>query len=361
MKESRLFLLQSKKAYSTIRMTIKEQYWRYSLITIILGSGLILFFKVIPFLGGILGAATLYILMRRQMIYLTEKKHIRPGISASILLGEAILCFLIPISLAVWLLINKLIKADFDPASLIASGEHIATLVQQKTGYDVLDKENLTRAAALLPKIGQALMGSISSFIINLVVLVFILYFMLIGGRRMENYIYDILPFNTINKKSVLEEIDMIVTSNAIGIPLLALIQGFVAVAGYFIFKTPDPILFGFLTCISTIIPIVGTALVWFPLALYMGLSGDWFNAIGLTAYSLIVLSNVDNLIRLVLQKKMADIHPLITIFGVFIGLSLFGFMGIIFGPLLLSLFMLCVNMFKKEYLDHTDGPIISV
>lgn len=342
-------------------MSIKEQYWRYSLITIILGIGLILFFKLIPFLGGILGAATLYILMRKQMLFLREKKHIRPGLCASILLVEAILCFLIPISLAVWLLINKLINANFDPNAFIASGQHIADLVHEKTGYDLLEKENLISAASLLPKIGQALMGSISSFIVNLVVLVFILYFMLIGGRRMENYVYDILPFNTKNKKSVLEEVHMIVTSNAIGIPLLAVIQGFVALVGYIIFKTPDPVLFGFLTCISTVIPIVGTALVWFPLALYMGISGDWFNAIGLTAYALLIITNVDNLIRLVLQKKMADIHPLITIFGVVIGLSLFGFMGIIFGPLLLSLFLLCVNMFKKEYLDDQNHTIISV
>ena len=125
-----------------------------------------------------------------------------------------------------------------------------------------------------------------------------------------------------------------------------------IALIGYWIFNVPSPFLFGFLTCFATIIPVVGTALVWFPLALYMALTGDWVNALGLTAYALIVVTNVDNLIRFVLQKKMADTHPLITIFGVVIGLPLFGFMGVIFGPLLLSLFFLFVDMFKKEYLD---------
>jgi len=84
----------------------------------------------------------------------------------------------------------------------------------------------------------------------------------------------------------------------------------------------------------------------------YMALTGDWVNGLALMAYALIVITNVDNLIRFVLQKKMADTHPLITIFGVIIGLSLFGFMGIIFGPLLISVFILCFSMFKKEYLD---------
>ena len=83
-----------------------------------------------------------------------------------------------------------------------------------------------------------------------------------------------------------------------------------------------------------------------------MALTGDLFNGIGLVAYGAIVVSQLDNLIRFILQKRMADIHPLITIFGVVIGLSLFGFMGVIFGPLLLSLFFLFVDMFKREYLD---------
>ncbi|RHJ92120.1 AI-2E family transporter [Parabacteroides bouchesdurhonensis] len=341
-------------------MNMKEQYWRYSLVAIILVLGIILFLKAIPFLGGLLGAATIYILVRKQMLYLTEKKHYRQGLVALLMLCEAILCFLIPISLAVWLLVDKIQYINLDMSALMNEAQHIVDLIQDKTGYNVLNKDNLVSAAAVLPKIGQALMGSISSFAVNVVVLIFVLYFMLIGGRKMEDYIYDILPFNPENKSNVLSEINMIVTSNAIGIPLLAIIQGLVALIGYFVFKTPDPILFGFLTCIATIIPIVGTALVWFPLVLYMALTGDWFNAIGLTIYALVVITNVDNLVRLVLQKKMADIHPLITVFGVVIGLSLFGFMGIIFGPLLISVFLLCVDIFKKEYLDNKKQKTIS-
>ena len=122
---------------------------------------------------------------------------------------------------------------------------------------------------------------------------------------------------------------------------------------GYFIFQTPDPLLFGFLTCIATIIPIVGTALVWVPLAAYMALNGDWVHALGLAIYALLVITNVDNLIRFILQKKLADIHPLITVFGVVIGVVLYSDLwGSSSGPLLLSLFLLCIDIFKKSYLD---------
>lgn len=333
-------------------MSVKEQYWRYSLIALILLLGVILFFEILPFIGGILGACTIYILLRKQMFYLTEKKGYRRSWAATLLSGEAILCFLIPISLAVWMFIHKIQRIDLDPNAILGSIEHVSSYIEEKTGYNLLDKANLPSLAAVLQRIAQILMSEISGFTINIFVLIFILYFMLIGGSRMERYVYEILPFNDRNKQEVLHEINMIVKSNAIGIPLLAVLQGAVALIGYFIFRAPDPLLLGFLTCFATVIPLVGTALVWLPIVLYMGLSGNWGYALGLGIYSAVVITNVDNVIRLILQKKMADTHPLITIFGVVIGLSLFGFMGIIFGPLLLSIFLLCVDMFKKEFLD---------
>ena len=332
-------------------MSVKEQYRKYSLITIILGLGLLLFLKMTPFMGGILGACTIYIMVRDQMLYLTQKKKIRKSVTAIILLIEAILCFLVPLSLAVWLLISKLQTVNVDTATFVDTITNLADWIHRKTEYDLLSKENISSIASILPGIGQFLMGGISSFAVNLFVLVFVLYFMLIGGTKMEQYIYELLPFSDSNKKHVMNEINMIVRANAIGIPLLAIIQGALATLGYYLFDAPSALLFGFLTCFATVIPIVGTTLVWFPLAAYMAISGDWPHAIGLLLYCGLIVTNIDNLIRFILQKKMADTHPLITIFGVVIGLSLFGFMGVIFGPLLISIFILCVNIFKEQYL----------
>ena len=332
-------------------MSVKEQYRKYSLITIILGLGLLLFLKMTPFMGGILGACTIYIMVRDQMLYLTQKKKIRKSVTAIILLIEAILCFLVHLSLAVWLLISKLQTVNVDTATFVDTITNLADWIRRKTEYDLLSKENISSIASILPGIGQFLMGGISSFAVNLFVLVFVLYFMLIGGTKMEQYIYELLPFSDSNKKHVMNEINMIVRANAIGIPLLAIIQGAIATLGYYLFDAPSALLFGFLTCFATVIPIVGTTLVWFPLAAYMAISGDWPHAIGLLLYCGLIVTNIDNLIRFILQKKMADTHPLITIFGVVIGLSLFGFMGVIFGPLLISIFILCVNIFKEQYL----------
>ena len=291
-------------------------------------------------------------LVRGKMNHLIEKRKLKRSISALLITAETIFVFLIPLGLTVWMVANKLQDINLDPQTYIAPIQQVAEFIKEKTGYDVLGKDTLSFIMSILPRIGQIIMESISSLAINLFVMIFVLYFMLIGGKKMEAYVNDILPFNETNTQEVIHEINMIVRSNAIGIPLLAIIQGGVAMIGYLLFGAPNILMLGFLTCFATIIPMVGTALVWFPVAAYLAISGDWFNAIGLFGYGAIVVSQSDNLIRFILQKKMADTHPLITIFGVVIGLPIFGFMGVIFGPLLLSLFFLFVDMFKKEYLD---------
>ena len=161
-----------------------------------------------------------------------------------------------------------------------------------------------------------------------------------------------------INKKETMERINTMVKSNAIGIPLVAILQGVIALIGYLIFNVPNAGLAAIATGFCSIVPIVGTMVVWVPLGIYFMVLGQWGQALGLLAFSAIFISQSDNLLRFMLQKKMANTHPLITIFGVIVGLSLFGFIGIIFGPLLVSLFLLFLDMFRKEYL--ADEPATS-
>lgn len=332
--------------------TSKENYWKYSLIILIVFIGIIVFNEFRPFLTGLLGAFTMYVVLRKQMFYLVDKKNVNSTVSALILISEVILCILVPMFLIVWMLLGKAKHVDLDIAPLISFVQQFINLVQEKTGYNLLSTDNLGTVTTYATKLAQLLIGQVSHIIVNSVVLIFILYFMLINGRKLEAYIYGILPFNDANKANVMVEIKRMVLSNAIGIPLLAVIQGIIAFIGYLIFGVPSALIFGIITSFATLIPLLGTGLVWFPLCIYFALTGNWFGAIGLLIYSLIILTNIDNVIRFLLQKKLADTHPLITVFGVIMGLSLFGFWGVIFGPLLLSMFFLLINIFKTEYID---------
>ncbi|MDR3142337.1 MAG: AI-2E family transporter, partial [Tannerellaceae bacterium] len=220
-------------------MNLKEQYWKYSLIGIILLLGIILTKEFVPFLGGILGAFTVYILVRKQMFYLTGQKRWNKSLVALLLLFETILCFLIPLTLAVWLFIAEIQDFNLDAVELVARIESIINLIEEKTTYNILDTGNLMPVISILPKVGQFLMSGISGFIINIIMLLLVLYFMLVDGRKMERYVYEILPFNRLNRHVVLKELNVLVKANALGIPLLAIIQGTIAFIGYLIFGAP--------------------------------------------------------------------------------------------------------------------------
>ena len=336
--------------------SIREQYWRYSLFVIILVLGVVILIELTPYIGGLLGAMTLYVLLRRQMRYLTLRRKWRRSLASSLLLVEAVVFFLIPLSGVVWMFVSKVQDFTLDPQMVVEPVRRIAEQIHLRTGYDLWQEENISSAVALLTRVGQAFLQGIFSFGVNIVMLLFILYFMLIGGPRMENYCRGLLPFNATVARNVMSEIYMIVRSNAIGIPLIALVQGSIAYLGYIVCGVPSALFWGVVTCFATILPVIGTGLVWVPMAGYLAVDGRWGAGIGLLVYGIVVITQSDNVIRFVLQKKMADTHPVVTILGVLVGLPLFGFMGVIFGPLMLAMFIFFVHIFKRKYLENADS-----
>jgi predicted PurR-regulated permease PerM len=97
-------------------------------------------------------------------------------------------------------------------------------------------------------------------------------------------------------------------------------------------------------------IPVIGTAVIFVPLVAYLYATGHGGQATGVLLYSALVIANVDNVMRFTLLKKLGDVHPVITVLGVLIGVPLFGFMGLIFGPLLLSYMMLLIRIYRVEF-----------
>lgn len=332
---------------------MKELYWKYSLVILIIGLGILLFRQAQPFMNGILGAVTLYLLLRTPTYRLQQKMN--PQLAVWIMTIGTAIFILIPLSLFGWAIISQLTSIHFDTQSIIQPAKQVIAIIKERTGFDILSESTLSFAVSQASSIGQSVMNSVGDFIINLCVAIMLLFFMLYEGRNMEAYISTILPFTEENKREVLKKIQIIVRSNAIGIPLLAVIQGIISLGGYLLAGAPNPFLAAMLTAFASIIPIVGTALIWFPIAIYFVLIGDWMNALILVGYGGLIVAQCDNLIRFILQKKMANIHPLITVFGVVAGIPIFGFMGVIFGPLIVSLFLLFLEMFRKKYLLDED------
>lgn len=329
----------------------KERIFKISLIVLIIGLGLILFRQAQPYISGVLCALTLYILLRRPTFRLAQKIK-RPTLATVIVVVAVILFIVVPLSLIVWFVVNKIQQAEWNVNDIIAPAMQMFDILEQKYGIDIISQQSVSFVAGKLTALGQSIIGGIGSFFINLLVALLLLFFLLNGGRKWEQYLASVIPIRNINKKETMERVNTMVKSNAIGIPLVAILQGIISLIGYLIFNVPNAGLAAIATGFCSIVPIVGTMVVWVPLGIYFMVLGQWGQALGLLAFGAIFISQSDNLLRFILQKKMANTHPLITIFGVIVGLSLFGFIGIIFGPLLVSLFLLFVDMFRKEYLS---------
>lgn len=335
----------------------KKEY-RYVLIGLLIVLGLIIFKFTRPYLSGFLGAATLYVLLKGQMRYFTEKLHFGKGLSASIIVIEALLFFLIPLTGITLLVIDTLSGITLDPEAIRIQLTEFASKMEDKLGFEVFTPENLSAIPRAGTNILQALGSSIYSFIINIIVILFLLFYMLYNNIAFEKAIREILPFKEENKQILGEETYLIIQANAIGIPLLAIIQGVFAYGGYLFFGVDNALLYGILTAFSTILPIVGTIIIWLPLSISLMIGGDIVNGVALLLYGLFIIGGVDNVARFMLQKKLADIHPLITVFGVLIGIPMFGFWGVIFGPLILSLFILFFNMYRHEYIPGSVAEL---
>ena len=152
------------------------------------------------------------------------------------------------------------------------------------------------------------------------------------------------------NVKLVGNEMKAMVRSNALGIPLVAIAQGIVALIGFLIFGVQDPFFWFVIVTIGSMIPFVGTALGIIPVFILEISTGNTFTAWAILIYGFTVVGATDNIIRIYVLKKLDNVHPLITLIGVIVGVPLFGFIGLIFGPLMISLFLVLIKIYQKEY-----------
>jgi predicted PurR-regulated permease PerM len=173
---------------------------------------------------------------------------------------------------------------------------------------------------------------------------------MLTNRNHLRDSLYEYIPINEKSLKIIGKESIAMVRSNALGIPLVAIAQGTIALIGFLIFGIEDALFWFIIITVGSMIPFIGTLIGIIPVFILTMASGNEFSAWGILIYGLVVVGSTDNIIRLFVLRKLDNVHPLITLIGVIVGVPLFGFIGLIFGPLLISLFLLVVKIYKKEF-----------
>lgn len=315
---------------------------------VLITLGVVIFWQLSFFVGAFLGATTIYVVLRNTLFRLTEEKRWRPWIASSVLVAGT--CILLS---AIGYLIFEVIASEIpnvNTAHIVEGVNRLIVRINDWVGYQVISGKLLDESRAFITRFASMLINTTYSFAANIFLMMVILYFMLAAGRRMENTVLRYSPFSGKGLKLLQREAKNMIFSNVIGIPVIMLAQILTAGALYWLTGIHNALFWAFLTAICGLVPMVGTALVTVPLSIYLLTTGALWPGIILLLGALLVVANVDNVCRIFLMKQAADTHPLIVIFGVILGIPLFGFWGIIFGPLLISGFLLLIRIYYMEY-----------
>ena len=323
-------------------------------LMLILFLTVLIFKEIIPYLSGVLGAITLYVLLRNWMKKLLARGW-KPPVAAALLMAGSFVGILVPITLIVIMLSSKVSKAVANSERVIRAVKEQLTEAETYIGYSLSDSIETSSITNWMSGNLQSLAGGTFNAFIAIGIMYFMLYYMLVKRDSMKSSLISYIPLGNENLKIIGKESDQLVRSNALGIPLVAIFQGIIALIGYLILGVPDPFFWFVITAIGSMIPFIGTAIGIIPVVILLIAQGDNWQAIAMLIYGFVVVGSTDNLIRLYILDRLAAVHPLITLFGVIVGVQLFGFIGLIFGPLLISLFLLILKIYKKEYGNAHD------
>lgn len=320
------------------------------LILVIITLFSLIFWNLKEFVPSFLGAYTLYILLRRPMFYLHNQKKWPKSISAILLMVVSIIIFILPLNSLFQILGSKILPYFQNSEYLYTIVQDFIGDIERKYNIEIMTQENISSIGDWLVKEGGIFINATLKSVGVVALLYFILYFLMTNGSQIEGKFLSMLPLNEHSGRYLKKHLQSLVYSNAIGVPLVSLFQSLVALIGYWVAGVEEPFLWFVVTFIASFIPMLGAMLIYVPLSIILIYNGNLSGGIFLLAFGLLIVGSVDNLFRFWLQRKIGDTHPLITIFGVIIGLKIFGFIGLIFGPILISIVLLLLNLYNQEY-----------
>jgi predicted PurR-regulated permease PerM len=201
-----------------------------------------------------------------------------------------------------------------------------------------------------------SLVGTLARLGIQLTVAFFGLYYLLCDSRRVWRNMRPFIPFSAENSELLKRRFKDVTVSTLIGTFATATVQGLCVGLAFVAAGLSNAFFWGVVTVIVAILPVVGSGLVWAPAVLVLALERHYLAAVLFALWGIIVIGNIDNIIRPWVFRRYAQIHPFITVIGAFAGLKYFGLLGLLVGPLAISYFFELIRMYREEYL--ADEPI---
>ncbi|MGM5481103.1 MAG: AI-2E family transporter [Nanobdellota archaeon] len=318
------------------------------LLIVVLGF---LAYAVWPYAKGLLGAFILFVLFKPLYLHLSKKRWCSKVLAATIIIIISFMILIIPFSFAIKSLVDQVGNTLDSKEAIIEGAKNLEEIFADANITGVVN-DVLSKASSFISNMLLSAVNNITRMIITWMIMYFVLYYMLINHQFLSEKIKEFVPFNNKNREKLFDEFKRVTTSTVISTGLIALLQGVFLGLGFVIFGIEGALFWGFVGFIFSLLPIVGVPMIWIPTSIYqVFVEQNMLAGFGILIWGSI-LGFSDYLTRPYLQRKFGEIHPLITLVGVFIGLPIFGILGLILGPLLLSYASLITKMYMEEYVD---------
>ena len=313
--------------------------------------GCFLLYALRDLINAFLGAIVLHTIFRPMYLNLVEKRRWRGQWVAVLIIFISLVLIVIPFMFLSIMMVNKISELS---SSHLPIREWLAK-VDAFVGLH-LDQPHFVDSINIVQKLGSyvtelfpSILGSTLGIFLSLLVMYFLLYYMFTQIKQFEAALIKYAPFREQQALKFAHELRNATYSNVIGQGVISLSQGVLFAIGLKIVGMPDPIFWGAIgTCIS-FLPVVGVPTMAIVFSLILFLNGEVWQGLFLLLYGFAMISYLDNYIRLFINRRLANTHPLITIIGVVIGIPLFGILGLVFGPVLLSYFLLLVEIYETN------------
>jgi predicted PurR-regulated permease PerM len=319
---------------------------RAASLIFLLGIGLA--WTLMPFATGLIGGLVLYVVFAPVHGWLTRRRMPR-AVAALLVVILALILIVTPVVTFAGVVASQ----AQDIASGVIRGPLLSRLSTLTIGPYELGPKLAGMGEQVVTWIGTSAFGLIGTATVmglNLSIALFITYYLLLTGPDVWSAVRPYIPFSPASADLLRDRFRDVTTSTVIGTGLTALVQAVIVGFGFWATGLSNALFWGVVTAVFAVLPIVGSGLIWGPGALSLFLSGRYGGAIALALIGVVVVGNVDLLIRPAVFRRYAQIHPLVTLVGAIGGVGYFGLLGILIGPLAISYFFELIRIYRVEY-----------
>jgi predicted PurR-regulated permease PerM len=335
---------------TNIETNIYSPRQRYLLLIITLVVlGLLTLYGLLSYLTAFLGAGILYVVLRPWFTALVHKRKWNRTLVTVLLLLFALVVLIIPFFALTSLLIDKVRIVAQNTDQILATVQGI----ERKLGMQVTEqaqvRQLLQQGATKVSQWIPTLASSVLNVIVIVGLMLFTMYYLFTQEEAFLGGLHRYLPFREKTLTELSESLRNNVNANVLGQGIVAIVQGLLTGLTLWIFGVPSPAFWTVIAFFMAFIPVLGTPLVWGPAALYQISQGHTGQGIGILVVGVVIIINIDNVLRIQLGKYMGDIHPWVTLVGLTLGVDIFGIVGLVIGPLLLSYLVVLMQVFARE------------